>query len=152
MVNQPIHIITPDGIVRFVNQSWCMIYGVPLEEALVGKHIEHVVDISNFYVSLDDPLNFTPSEFQYKFLESRITVQLPWWPRRKKRHAIHRPLPTIKVMVTSTPHTLRRRPSHLRVHPHTGSYHACKLARLHDQHKRKESGSSKKSWLFSEER
>ena len=104
MVNQPIHIITPDGIVRFVNQSWCMIYGVPLEEAL-GKHIEHVVDISNFYVSLDDPLNFTPSEFQYKFLEKPDNRSAALVAAEKKRQItmLSQTPANNQVMVTSTP-------------------------------------------------
>ena len=104
MVNQPIHIITPDGIVRFVNQSWCMIYGVPLEEAL-GKHIEHIVDISNFYVSLDDPLNFDPSKFQYKFLEKPDNRSAALIAAEKKHQItmLSQTPANNQVMVTSTP-------------------------------------------------
>lgn len=71
MVNQPIHIITPDGILRFVNQSWCLIYGKSSEEVL-GKHIEDAIPITNFYVSLDDPLNFDYSKFKYHLLKEPI--------------------------------------------------------------------------------
>lgn len=104
MVNQPIHIITPDGIVRFVNQAWSMIYGVPLEDA-VGKHIEEVVQISNFFVSLDDPLNFSPSNFQYTFLDKPTDQSAAIIAAKKKKQITMLSQTPVnnKVMVTSTP-------------------------------------------------
>ena len=46
LINQPIHIITPDGIVRFVNEAWCTAYGFSKEEA-TGHHIEKLIQINN---------------------------------------------------------------------------------------------------------
>lgn len=55
LVNQPIHITTPDGIVRFVNKAWCIMYRKTLEEA-VGRHIHDVLEGENlnFYLSVKD--------------------------------------------------------------------------------------------------
>jgi len=52
IIDHPIHVITPDGTVQFVNKAWVSVYGVDLEDA-VGKHIKDVVEISNFYLELD---------------------------------------------------------------------------------------------------
>lgn len=39
MINQPIHITTPDGVVRFVNTAWSVVYGIAQKDA-VGKSIK----------------------------------------------------------------------------------------------------------------
>ncbi len=104
MVNQPIHIITPDGILRFVNQSWCLVYGKSPDEVL-GKHIEDAVHIENFYVSLDDPLSFDYSKFEYHLLKEPINSSAAIVALQKKKSiTLLSETPTHnQVMVSSTP-------------------------------------------------
>ena len=54
LVSLPIHIVTPDGIIRFVNDAWCQTYGHTYEE-VVGRHIHDAVYLNNnFYVEMED--------------------------------------------------------------------------------------------------
>ena len=68
IIDHPIHVITPDGTVQFVNKAWVSVYGVDLEDA-VGKHIKDVVEISNFYLELDKSPLSSLSNTNYAMLD-----------------------------------------------------------------------------------
>ena len=67
LVNQPIHITTPDGIVRFVNKAWSIMYRKSPEEA-IGQHIHNLLEKEhlNFYLSLKDETSKEPEKISYE--------------------------------------------------------------------------------------
>ena len=69
LIKHPIHFITPDGIVQYVNQAWVDEYKVPLKEVL-HRHIssiDKVVRTMNYYISFDEA--YSPGEYQRLFLQ-----------------------------------------------------------------------------------
>ena len=64
LVSLPIHIITPDGKVKMVNDAWCQTYGKKREDVL-GLYIHDAIFLNNsFYVELGDDIksDFMDSE------------------------------------------------------------------------------------------
>lgn len=104
LINQPIHIITPDGIVRFVNDAWCTAYGFSKEE-VVGRHIEKLIQINNYYLSVDDDVPSGPSEHSYRHLEKAVNRSAGIVALEEGRPvSLLTQTPDLnKVMVTSTP-------------------------------------------------
>ena len=75
LVNQPIHITTPDGVVRFVNKAWSTMYRKPLEEA-VGRHIHDLLEGEhlNYYLSVEDAESEDLENLSYEhFTEPKST-------------------------------------------------------------------------------
>ena len=103
LVNQPIHIITPDGIVRYVNQTWCSTYKIPREEA-IGRYIEEVIEPNPYYLSVDEMIG-DPSEHSYRHLEKPIGHSASLVALKERRQvSLLTQTPTFnKVMVTATP-------------------------------------------------
>ena len=104
LINQPIHIITPDGIIRFVNNAWCTAYGFSKEEA-VGRHIEKLIQINNYYLSVDETAASVPSEHSYRHLEKAVNRSAGIVALEKGRPvSLLTQTPDLnKVLVTSTP-------------------------------------------------
>ena len=104
LINQPIHIITPDGIVRFVNEAWCTAYGFSKEEA-TGHHIEKLIQINNYYLSVDDDVPSGPSEHSYRHLEKAVNRSAGIVALEEGRPvSLLTQTPDLnKVLVTSTP-------------------------------------------------
>ena len=75
LVNQPIHITTPDGIVRFVNKAWSIMYRKSPEEA-IGQHIHNLLEKEhlNFYLSLKDETSKEPEKIRYEHFTEPKTV------------------------------------------------------------------------------
>ena len=104
LVTQPIHIITPDGIVRFVNQTWCSAYKLTPEQA-VGRHIEEVVELYPFYLTVEDTAAGAPSAHSYKHLDSPIgrSASIVALEQRRQVSLLTQTPSFNKVMVTATP-------------------------------------------------
>lgn len=106
LVNQPIHIITPDGIVRFVNKAWCIMYRKSLEEA-VGRHIHDLMEKEhlNFYLSLKDESSMEPGEISYEhFTEPKKTSAAVQAVQEGKQVTCMTQTPDFRqMMVTATP-------------------------------------------------
>ena len=104
LINQPIHIITPDGLVRFVNKTWCTTYGFTPEEA-VGHHIEELITINNYYLSVDSEVPSGPSESSYSHLDKAINRSAGIVALQERRPvSLLTQTPDLnKVLVTSTP-------------------------------------------------
>ena len=106
LVNQPIHITTPDGVVRFANQAWCLTYNRELEEVL-GQHIEVVLarEHLNFYLSVDDEMTGDPAEMTYEhFKEPTRRSAAVLAAEKRQRVTMLSQTPNLsKVMVTATP-------------------------------------------------
>ena len=67
IVRQPINIITPDGILQYVNQAWVDFYKIPREEA-VGKNICSITALMrdlNYYLSLDNVADHLPEDITF---------------------------------------------------------------------------------------
>lgn len=103
LVNQPIHIITPDGIIRFVNQSWCSAYKVSREDAL-GRHIEKVLSLYPYYLSVEEAVE-NPAEYNYQHFDAPLGNSAGIVALKERRQvSLLTQTPTFnKVMVTATP-------------------------------------------------
>lgn len=105
LIHQPIHIITPDGIIQFVNDAWCAVYQVSREEA-IGRHIEEAVTISRTFLRVTDDLLCTPSDQGYERLEkptSRSTALIALEQGKRVSMLTQLPSDYSKVIITSTP-------------------------------------------------
>lgn len=68
LVNQPIHITTSDGIVRFVNKAWSLIYKIDPDEA-IGRPIQEILDalkIDNYMITLNSGIYPDISDLTYE--------------------------------------------------------------------------------------
>ncbi|MCR4804999.1 MAG: sigma 54-interacting transcriptional regulator [Clostridia bacterium] len=104
MINQPIHITTPDGIVRFVNLAWSAVYGIPQQEAL-GKSIKELMTLSDYYVSLPEIQNFDSAELKYTVLEKPTNRSAADFAIEQKKPItmLNQTPARNKVIVTATP-------------------------------------------------
>ena len=104
MINQPIHITTPDGIVRFVNAAWSIVYGIPQEQA-IGKAIKELMTLSDYYVSLPEVNNFDSTKLNYTVLDKPTNRSAADFAiEQKKPVTMLNQTPTHnKVLVTATP-------------------------------------------------
>lgn len=104
LVNQPIHIVTPDGLLRFVNQAWCLTYKIAKEDA-IGHHVEDLVALNGYYLSIKEDQLLDPLEYSYEHLtkpdnRSAATIAL----EKKKQVSMLTQTPSNnKVVVTATP-------------------------------------------------
>jgi transcriptional regulator with PAS, ATPase and Fis domain len=56
LIKQPIHFITPDGLVQYVNQAWVDAYKVPRQD-VIHRHISSIGEITrtmNYYLTFDE--------------------------------------------------------------------------------------------------
>lgn len=56
LIRQPVHFITPDGTVQFVNRAWENTYKLSRQE-VIHRHISSIDEVTktmNYYLSLDD--------------------------------------------------------------------------------------------------
>lgn len=106
LVNQPIHITTPDGIVRFVNKSWCLVYDRTLDEA-VGRHIHDLLESEhlNFYMSFDEGISEDPTNLTYQyFTEPSYRSAATQAVQRRRRITCLSHTPNFsQMLVTATP-------------------------------------------------
>jgi len=106
LVNQPIHITTPDGIVRFVNKAWCLTYNRERDEAL-NRHIHDVMGLDqlNFYLGTEDEFADDPAELTYEhFTEPRCCSAAVQAAEKRKRITCLSQTPSFnQVLVTATP-------------------------------------------------
>lgn len=104
LVNQPIHIITPDGLIQFVNQAWCLTYKIKMEDA-IGQRIENIIQLNSYFLSIKDDQILDPSAYSYEHLEkpenrSAAIIAL----EKKEQVSMLAQTPTNnKVVVTATP-------------------------------------------------
>ncbi len=103
MVNQPIHIIAPDGTILYVNKAWSAVYNVTQEEA-IGEKIHDAVKLNNAYISFEDS-NPMFSDIQYDHLEMPVKESAAIIAMRKRETiSLVSITPSFnKVIVTSTP-------------------------------------------------
>ena len=79
MVQQPIHFITPDGIVQYVNQAWIDVYKVPRKNVL-QRHISTIDEVTrtmNYYLSfyeLEHDLTDNFSDLSYNYLQTPTNI------------------------------------------------------------------------------
>ncbi len=104
MINQPIHITTPDGIVRFVNFAWSAVYGIPQQEA-PGKSIKELMTLSDYYVSLPEIQNFDSAELKYTVLDKPTNRSAADFAVEQKKPVtmLSQTPSKNKVLVTATP-------------------------------------------------
>lgn len=104
MVNQPIHISTPDGIVRFVNKAWSASYGIPLEKA-IGRSIYDLVEFKNYSISLPDyrSLDSDAPEFEITGKPTKKSVIELAVEKRKNVTMLNQTPSKNKVLVTAMP-------------------------------------------------
>ena len=79
LIEYPIHLITPDGLIQYVNQSWCNKYKLSLKE--VYHHhissIDAVVRNMNYYISFDEAYSSLREDLgsaAYNYMETPNTV------------------------------------------------------------------------------
>ena len=82
MVNQPIHIVAPDGTIIYVNKAWSAVYNVTQEEA-IGEKIYDAVKLNNAYISFEDS-NPIFSNIQYDHLEMPVKESAALIAMRKR--------------------------------------------------------------------
>lgn len=106
LVNQPIHITTPDGVVRFVNKAWSTMYRKPLEEA-VGRHIHNLLEGEhlNYYLSVEDAESEDLENLSYEhFTEPKSTSAAVQAVEERRQITCLTQTPTYnQMMVTATP-------------------------------------------------
>lgn len=106
LVNQPIHITTPDGVVRFVNKAWSTMYRKPLEEA-VGRHIHDLLEGEhlNYYLSVEDAESEDLENLSYEhFTEPKSTSAAVQAVEERRQITCLTQTPTYnQMMVTATP-------------------------------------------------
>ena len=103
MVNQPIHIVAPDGTVLYVNKAWSVVYNVPQEEA-IGRKIHEVVELNTAYISFDDSNSMLNSaKFDHLEMPIRRSAALLAMEKGEPVTLVSQTPSYNKVMVTSTP-------------------------------------------------
>ena len=110
LIKQPIHFITPDGIVQYVNQAWVDEYKLPANEA-VSRHIssiDEVVRTMNYYVSFEEAyssLRENIQSFSYNYIDvpSNIPACLQAVHQRREVTVVSQMPDGGLVLVCSTP-------------------------------------------------
>ncbi len=105
LVSMPIHIITPDGKVKMVNDAWCQTYGKKRED-VIGLYIHDAIFLNNsFYVELGDDIKSDFMDSEYEMLEKPINRSAALVAIEENRRVSMITLsPTgNQVLVTSTP-------------------------------------------------
>lgn len=110
MVKNPIHFITPDGIIRYVNQAWVEKYKVSREDA-VNHHITSLDDLMRtmeFYLSLEKVTpdlaeNITDLSFSYMKTPLRTPACIQAVQERREISVVSKMPDGAQVLVRSTP-------------------------------------------------
>lgn len=110
LIKHPIHFITPDGMVQYVNQAWVDEYKIPLHEVL-HRHIssiDKVVRTMNYYISFDEAysnLRENISGFSYNYLKipTNVPACLQAVHQRREVTVVSRMPDGGLVLVCSTP-------------------------------------------------
>ena len=104
LVNQPIHITTPDGILRFVNNSWSAVYGISKEDA-IGHRVADLLDLYNYKVDFDDLMRFDMDAFSEAMKQAPIKESAVDFVLQKGEQVtmLNRTPFNSNVIVTSTP-------------------------------------------------
>lgn len=104
MVNLPVHITTPDGVIRFANNAWCQVYGISREDA-IGKSVKELIDLSCYYITVNDIHSFDSSGFSYEVIDAPTSRSAGDYAlEQRKPVTMLSQTPSLnKVLVTATP-------------------------------------------------
>jgi len=105
LVDLPIHIINNEGLIIFVNKTWCDVYKMQKHEAY-GKHIQEIMSKHlDYFLSVNEDSYANENIYVYSLFDkttSQSTAILALNQRKKISMVTHAP-DNRKLMVTSTP-------------------------------------------------